>query len=986
MANDYARTVADKLIEQLKEGTAPWQKPWDATGIRSMPYNPTSGNDYKGMNAVWLMAQGQADSRWMTYKQAAGVGAQVRKGEKGTQVQYWKFEDRVPVKDASGKPVRDGEGKPITSTVKLERPRVFTATVFNASQIDGLPPPEQRPQPNEWEREQRAEAILAGSKADIRHQPGDRAYYSPALDHVVLPDRSQFPDSADYYGTALHELGHWTGHKSRLDRDLAHPFGSEGYAREELRAEISSLMMGDQLGIPHKPDRHAAYVGSWIKALENDPREIFRAAADAEKITRMLHGFEQQQAQTIDQPGQGPLAEPIERTVFDAFADRSHYVGHGGGELIDALKAKGLTTVASVVGDSPDYPTMFNTAIERLSPVYGIAPDFDGHTNAYYERKSLAADFAARGDGLLRGTIENPADRFWRENEQLAPAGKAIGLNHFELALGQAFEAGMTLDDATAHAMPRVPSGLLDEAAFAVPQGEFKQGTWAQLSRQIIGPNRDDTSAASNLFDLRGDRPVMPNPPPLLGEAPTVSDQTQLITTPILTDPSEVAMKTSPEPVYLAVSFAEKNEAKALGAKWDREAKSWFAPAGADLAPLERWLPNNQPTVATGDIDPRQEFKDALKEAGLIVEGLPQMDGQLVRVKVDGDKGKERSGTYVGHSDGRPAGYINNFRTGYEGPWKASGAKAKALTAQERARMAAEAAANRAQRERERDATHESVAHAIEAHWMSAAPASADHPYLAKKGVEAYGVRVDQTGKLALPPGAAPEDQQEFSRPGSLLVPLRDTDERLWAVQAIDGSGFKSLPKGGRYSGLFHAIGDMGGDGALIVAEGYSTSAELHRETGLPVAVAFSSNNIEAVATGLRERHPDRPIIVAGDNDHRKPLELDAQGRPKPNVGREKAEAAAEAVGGYAMLPAFEQGDKGTDWNDLRADKGQGIFSAQVRAGLAAAQRHQLARESGAARVTLAADQQQLDRQQTRERPAIRVDEGLPPPKRARSR
>lgn len=886
MANDYARTVADKLIEQLKEGTAPWQKPWDATGIRVMPYNPTSGADYKGMNAVWLMAQGHDDSRWMTYKQAAGAGAQVRKGEKGTQVQYWKFEDRVPIKDASGKPIKDSEGRPVTQTVKLERPRVFTATVFNASQIDGLPPPEQRPQPNEWEREQRAEAILTNSKADIRHQAGDRAYYMPSHDHIVLPERGQFPDSGMYYGTALHELGHWTGHKSRLDRDLAHPFGSEGYAREELRAEISSMMMGDQLGIPHNPDQHAAYVGSWIKALENDPREIFRAAADAEKITRLLIGFEQQQAQTVDQPGQGPLAEPIERTVFDAFADRSHYVAHGDGALIDALKAKGLTTVASVVGESADYGTMFNTAIERLSPVYGIAPDFDGHTNAYYERKSLAADFAARGDGLLRGTIENPADRFWRENNQLA-------------------------------------------------QGQ-------------------------------GD--------------------TQLIATPVLTDPSEVAMKTSPEPVYLAVSFAEKNEAKALGAKWDREAKSWFAPAGVDLAPLERWLPNNQPTVATSDIDPRQEFKDALKEAGLIVKGLPQMDGQLVRVAVEGDKGKERSGTYVGHSDGRPAGYINNFRTGYEGSWKASSAKAKTLTAQERARMAAEAAANRAQREREREATHESVAHAIEAHWMNATPATADHPYLAKKGVEAYGVRVDQTGKLALPPGAAPDDQQEFSRPGSLLVPLRDADDRLWAVQAIDGSGFKSLPKGGRYSGLFHTIGDMGGDGALIVAEGYSTSAELHRETGLPVAVAFSSNNIEAVATALRERHPDRPIIIAGDNDHRKPLELDAQGRPKPNVGKEKAEAAAEAVGGYAMLPAFERSDKGTDWNDLRADKGQGVFADQVRAGLASAQRHQLARDNGAARLTLAADQQQPDRQQTRERAAIRVDEGLPPPKRARSR
>lgn len=764
MANDYARTVADTLIEQLREGVAPWQKPWDATGTRFLPYNPTSGNDYRGMNAMWLLmmqhAKGYGDARWMTYKQAAGEGAQVRKGEKGTAVQYWKFEDRVPAKDAQGKPIKDGEGKPVMVTTKLERPRVFTATVFNASQIDGLPAAVDRPQPSAWEREQRAEAIMTNSGADVRHQAGDRAYYSPATDHVVLPERGQFPDSADYYGTALHELGHWTGHKSRLDRDLAHPFGSEGYAREELRAEISSLMMADRLGIPHKPDRHAAYVGSWIKALENDPREIFRAAADAEKISGMLLGFEQQQTQAI-------------------------------------------------------------------------------------------------------------------------------------------------------------------------------------------------------------------------------GDDTVTIATPTLTDPSEVAMRTD-ERVYLTVPYAEKNEAKAAGAKWDREAKSWYAPPGADVAPLERWNRAGQAEANT-DKDPRVEFKDALKDAGLILEGLPQMDGQLVRVKVEGDKGKERSGTYVGHSDGHPAGYINNFRSGYEGSWRASAAHAKALTAQERAQLAADAAATRAKRDRERDQAHADVAKAIGAHWSAAVPATADHPYLAKKGVDAHGVRVDQAGALALPPGAAPEEQQSFSRAGSLLVPLRDMDGELWAVQAIDPSGFKSLPKGGRYSGLHHLIGDLATPGAVLIAEGYATGADLHRETGLPVAVAFSSNNIEAVASAYRERHPDRPIIVAGDNDHRKPLELDAQGRPKPNVGREKAEAAALAVVGYAMLPAFEADDRGTDWNDLRRDKGQGAFSSQVRAGLAAAQRHQLARESGAARLAPVLEQQQ-DRQQTRERAPIRVDEGQAPPRRARSR
>ena len=136
---------------------------------------------------------------------------------------------------------------------------------------------------------------MANSGAVIRHEPGDRAFYRPSTDSITLPERNQFPTADNYYATALHELGHWTGHPSRLDRDLAHPFGSEGYAREELRAEIASLMLGERLEIGHDPGQHAAYVGSWVKALKEDPKEIFRAASDAERISGYVMDFEREQ-------------------------------------------------------------------------------------------------------------------------------------------------------------------------------------------------------------------------------------------------------------------------------------------------------------------------------------------------------------------------------------------------------------------------------------------------------------------------------------------------------------------------------------------------------------------------------------------------------------------------------------------------------------------------------------------------------------------
>lgn len=293
----FHEVVAENLIAQLKKGTAPWQKPWNpgAPGA-ALPMNPTTGKRYRGINAIHLMAQGYGDQRWMTYKQATAADAQVRKGEKGTLVQYWKFTEERLKKNDDGTIVIGKDDQPVKEIVQLERPKVFNAVVFNAEQIDGLPPLTVSKEKS-WNSIERAEDILKTSGAIIRHDQADRAFYRMSTDSIHLPQKEAFPAADRYYATALHELGHWTGHTSRLDRDLAHPFGSEGYAKEELRAEIASMIMGDELGIGHDPSQHVAYVKSWIKALQDDPLEIFRAAADAEKIQGYVLGLEQQKIQ-----------------------------------------------------------------------------------------------------------------------------------------------------------------------------------------------------------------------------------------------------------------------------------------------------------------------------------------------------------------------------------------------------------------------------------------------------------------------------------------------------------------------------------------------------------------------------------------------------------------------------------------------------------------------------------------------------------------
>ncbi len=294
----FHAVVASELIRQIEAGTAPWQKPWNADGgIGGMPLNPTTGKRYKGINAIHLLVQGHSDPRWLTYKQAASLDAQVRKGERGTSIQYWKFEDTRIKTDAAGKPVMEPDDTPVQERYKLQNPRVFYATVFNAEQIDGLAPlvtPALT-----WDPVERAEQILTNSGARIEHAATDRAYYSPSRDEIHLPFQAQFPTARNYYATALHELGHWTGHESRLKRDLSHPFRSEGYAREELRAEIASMMLSAELGLPHDPNQHAAYVASWVSVLKKDPLEIFRAAADAEKIHALAMSFAPELSQDV---------------------------------------------------------------------------------------------------------------------------------------------------------------------------------------------------------------------------------------------------------------------------------------------------------------------------------------------------------------------------------------------------------------------------------------------------------------------------------------------------------------------------------------------------------------------------------------------------------------------------------------------------------------------------------------------------------------
>ena len=294
---DYAGKVSGELIEQIKGGVAPWQKPW-RPGERGTPENFATGQPYRGGNSLYLMSRairdGRGDNRWGTYNQIQAAGGQVRKGEKGTQVLFFTDRTARALKDDKGKVLKDDDGKTLYEEERRGAPICKQYTVFNVEQADGL---ELKPRPSqarpEWDAHRDAEKVIAASGAKVEHIAGDRAYYRMTEDKIVLPEPGQFPTRNGYYQTALHECGHATGHPDRMDRDtlqegLDNGFGSPEYAREELRAEIGAMMTGERVGVGHDPQRGAAYVEGWVKVLEEDPHEIHRAARDAQKMSDYL--------------------------------------------------------------------------------------------------------------------------------------------------------------------------------------------------------------------------------------------------------------------------------------------------------------------------------------------------------------------------------------------------------------------------------------------------------------------------------------------------------------------------------------------------------------------------------------------------------------------------------------------------------------------------------------------------------------------------
>lgn len=274
--SDTYQLITDQFVEALEQGVVPWQKPWNVD--TDLPRSLATRRPYRGINIFILMvaalARGYESPYWVTYKQAKKLGGQVRGGERGTQIVLWR---RIDVEDKD----RPGETKRIMLLKHF--------TVFNVEQCDGVKAPVTVTEEREFTPSERADAIVASyvERGPSLGHGGGRAFYRPSEDHVQMPRPETFDGDDAYYHTLFHELGHSTGHESRLARTFDR-FGSGPYSREELVAEMTACFLASDAGTDMCFENSAAYIGHWIESIKDDPKAVVTAAGAAQRAADLI--------------------------------------------------------------------------------------------------------------------------------------------------------------------------------------------------------------------------------------------------------------------------------------------------------------------------------------------------------------------------------------------------------------------------------------------------------------------------------------------------------------------------------------------------------------------------------------------------------------------------------------------------------------------------------------------------------------------------
>ena len=867
--NKY-QELANKFAALIEKNEAPWQKTWSGKGF--LPYNIKSEKEYNGMNLLNLMiaaeAKGYEDNRWLTFLQAGELGAKVRPGEKGMHIMFLQTKENV-------KEIDEITGEEKVVTVKLEKPRAMWSVVFNAEQCEGLPAYKEKL--ITFDPIEKAQEILDNSGAKIIHKKQNEAFYNIVTDTITLPLKEQFQSPEAYYRCALHELGHWTAHEKRNNRDLSGSFGSESYAKEELVAEITSFLVGTQCGLGHEPnDNNVAYLKSWSKAIRDDPSYLFKAVKDADKAAQLILGKELELEQINNNE------KNMEKETPEININKNNSV-----------------TYINVPREEKDQAKELGAKWDRNNMCWFVPADKDLSLFDKWEKVD-EKDLIARKEQLHQNKKENDTEKgFFKDLAvNFAWSEYDFGVKEDTILKGEEaykfLDKLVKLDTEQNKIQERKLNGEKLDAAyyyktkFAINYKSHNSETVHVDIGDLEFGGKAKVSEAIEYRATIGSAVLIPKE-----EMQNFKKEEERFLAYLQQKNKE---NIEDKKYILAVPYEEKDQAKALGAEWDKDGKFWYCQE-SEKDKFFQWDIKNVENKVKYDIplNIEEEFLNSIKSAG-VLENTVIADGQKHRIAVDGDKGKEQSGFYVLHADGVANGYFMNNRTGEEIKWSSKEHSYNSMTPEEKAEMKALYQARKAEREQEDKILTEKAEKALYAKFMNK-EAINEHTYLSNKMIE-------------------PTQNIYAGNDNTITVPLYNVDGRLKSAQYISEDGEKRFAKNTNKVGAFHIIdgnaADLKSATSIIVAEGYATAASINeaiKEPGLKVIAAMSANNLEHTVKAITDKYPAINIVIAADNDLNNKI---------GNIGLNAANAVADKYKNVTVtVPKINGKAVAGDFNDI---------------------------------------------------------------------
>ncbi len=729
---------------------------------------------------------------------------------------------------------------------KLDKPKIQTVKLFNAEQLTGI---EKMPgkASNKEEALAKVQSIFENSQVKIVNNQKNKDFYLSRDDTIYMRSKDAYKDELAYSSAVLHQFCRWAAcGEKRLNYGTV-PFGTEAFARQKLRAEIATYMLCKEIGLPFEPEGEQFAV-QWSQIIEKSPFEILNAAKDAEKIKGFIMEFDKtlEKAQELEQ---GQEIEPAENTLAEA-----------------KEQARRTEHVQTAEQSEQEEKQAEQAPKKEWKEMIKLSVSYDDKDEA----KKLGAKWSGKQETwyVLEGTDLQPFYKW-------LPKEKKVEL----------IMASRDYLD--------VPREEKDEAKALGAKWDKYQKAWYVEKGTDLEPFAKWNKLDLTVRNVSKTAEQTPKEQAVSQTAEPKQEQTE----------KEVSAEQNPaqDKTFIAVPYDERKDAKALGAKWDAENKSWYVEKGADLNTFKEWLVDENTVVPAKQesISPEIEFAQHCRANGLDVD-TPIMDGQIHRVPLIGKPGG-KDGAYCGYLDGVPSGWSQNYVTGEKSKFVSSGVQ---LTEEEKAKQRAEHARKLQEREAKRQRDYDIAANNAKRVLNNSVEADKNHAYLQEKGIKPY---------IAM--------ENIYNQ---LVVPVQNIHGDIRGVQFIEENGSKKFLSGIEKKGNFALLSEEAKDvSKALVCEGFATGASLHEATKLPVVVAFDAGNLEEVSKALAEKYKGIEITVCADNDQYK----------DNNIGLECAKKAALAVGGKLAVPQFtkeEQARKLTDFNDLHKAQGLDAVTRQV--------------------------------------------------------